>query len=140
MTQILGAAGPAQPPLSFSQEQLWFIDRFAPGLPTYNIPIALRLSGALDTAALRRGLDAVVARHEALRTRLGTVDGGRTAQVVSPPAPVPLQAALMIASGLFSLWYSVRARAISGPKPPLGEWKFPYCRGTFLSFTGSPGG
>jgi amino acid adenylation domain-containing protein len=83
-------AGLTELPLSFGQEQLWFIDRFAPGLPTYNIPIALQLSGTLDTAALRRGLAAVVARHEALRTRLGTVDGGRPAQVISAPAAVPL--------------------------------------------------
>src|SRR5581483_12176080 len=35
-------AGLEPPPLSYGQEQLWFIDRFAPGLPTYHIPLVLR--------------------------------------------------------------------------------------------------
>jgi Condensation domain len=75
-------------PLSFGQEQLWFIDRFAPGLPTYNIPHALRLSGPLDDAALDRALTGLVARHEALRTRLVTGASGRPVQVIDPPATV----------------------------------------------------
>ncbi|MGH3375579.1 MAG: non-ribosomal peptide synthetase, partial [Actinoallomurus sp.] len=66
-------------------EQLWFIDRFAPGLPTYNIPNALRLRGPLDAAALDRALNALVARHEALRTRLVCGADGRPHQVVDAP-------------------------------------------------------
>src|SRR5580698_6520689 len=58
------------PPASFSQEQLWFLDRFAPGQATYTIPVVLRLSGALDRPALERALDRLVERHEVLRTRL----------------------------------------------------------------------
>ena len=77
-------------PLSFGQEQLWFIDRFAPGLPTYNIPLALRLSGPLDTDALNRGMDGLIARHEALRTRLVAGEHGQPVQVVDPPEPLPL--------------------------------------------------
>ena len=66
-------AGPlAELPLSYGQEQLWFLDRFAPGLPTYNLPLALALTGPLDTAALGAAVDALTARHEALRTRLVT--------------------------------------------------------------------
>ena len=75
-------------PLSFGQEQLWFIDRFAPGLPTYNIPHALRLAGPLDDAALDRALTGLAARHEALRTRLVTGTSGRPVQVIDPPATV----------------------------------------------------
>ncbi|HEX3492346.1 MAG TPA: condensation domain-containing protein, partial [Streptosporangiaceae bacterium] len=81
-------AGLASLPLSFGQEQLWFIDRFAPGLPTYNIPHALALSGPLDAAALDRALAALTARHEALRTRLVTGPSGRPVQVIDPPAAV----------------------------------------------------
>ncbi|NUR30213.1 MAG: amino acid adenylation domain-containing protein, partial [Catenulispora sp.] len=72
-------------PLSSGQEQLWFIDQFAPGLPTYNIAGLLRLIGDLDIAALGRAVDAFVERHEALRTRLVTTDG-RPVQVIDPPA------------------------------------------------------
>ena len=75
-------------PLSYGQEQLWFIDRFAPGLPTYNIPHALRLSGPLDDAALDRAVAGLAARHEALRTRLVTGTSGRPVQVIDPPAAV----------------------------------------------------
>src|ERR1700722_5009485 len=80
-------AGRAGLPLSYGQEQLWFVDRFAPGLPTYNIPHAIRVSGALDHLALKRALGALMARHEVLRTRLVTSDNGRPRQVIDPPQP-----------------------------------------------------
>jgi amino acid adenylation domain-containing protein len=80
--------GLADLPLSYGQEQLWFLDRLAPGLPTYNIVSALRLAGPLDDAALDRALSALVGRHEALRTRLVTGEGGHPVQVIDPPVPV----------------------------------------------------
>ncbi len=84
------AEGTTELPLSFGQEQLWFIDRFAPGRPTYNIPNALWLSGSLDAGALRRALDALVARHESLRTRLVAGADGRPYQVIDAPAGAAL--------------------------------------------------
>jgi amino acid adenylation domain-containing protein len=83
-------AGLTELPLSCGQEQLWFIDRFAPGQPVYNIPLAIGLTGQLDQAALSRAIDALVARHEALRTRLVAAPDGRPAQVIDPPGPQPL--------------------------------------------------
>ncbi|HEY9472967.1 MAG TPA: condensation domain-containing protein, partial [Mycobacteriales bacterium] len=77
-------------PLSFQQEQLWFLDQLAPGEATYNTVLALRLSGALDVAALCRALDTVQARHEVLRTTFVTTDEV-PCQVVGPPSPVPLR-------------------------------------------------
>jgi amino acid adenylation domain-containing protein len=53
---------------SFAQERLWFLDRLQPGSPVYNLPVALRLGGALDAAALERALGELVRRHEVLRT------------------------------------------------------------------------
>ena len=73
-------------PLSFAQQRLWFLDQLEPG-GLYNVGEALRLCGPLDVDALRRALDAVVARHEALRTIFRSVDG-EPMQVVMPPAPV----------------------------------------------------
>ena len=77
------------PPLSFAQQRLWVVDRLEPGSAAYNIPVALRLRGAPDVAALRASLDALVARHEALRTVFAESEGGPV-QVIHPPAPVPL--------------------------------------------------
>ncbi|MFB7835181.1 amino acid adenylation domain-containing protein [Streptomyces sp. NPDC056056] len=75
--------------LSVGQERLWFFDQLEPGDPAYNIPYVLRLGGELDAAALRRALDGVVARHEALRTRFPAEDG-RPSAVVDDPGPVHL--------------------------------------------------
>ena len=84
-------AGLAEPPLSYGQEQLWFLDRFAPGQAASNIPFAVRISGCLDAAALGRAADALVARHEVLRTRLVAGREGRPVQVIDPPPGPPVE-------------------------------------------------
>ena len=73
--------GPA--PLSFAQQRLWFVDRLNPGLATYNIPLPLRLTGALDVDALSRAVDEVARRHAVLRSRIELRDG-EPVQVVLP--------------------------------------------------------
>ncbi|WP_338868536.1 non-ribosomal peptide synthase/polyketide synthase [Myxococcus stipitatus] len=55
-------------PLSFAQQRLWFLDQLSPGSASYNLPVELRLTGSLDIEALRRAFEALVARHETLRT------------------------------------------------------------------------
>src|SRR5262249_28272510 len=66
---------PAQFPASWAQQRLWFFDQLAGGGWAYNVPIALTLEGALDTDALRAALDALVQRHEVLRTVFVNVAG-----------------------------------------------------------------
>jgi amino acid adenylation domain-containing protein len=65
---------PEQIPLSFSQERLWFIDQLG-GSGQYHIPAVLRLHGKLDTAALERALQAIIQRHEILRTVVRQEEG-----------------------------------------------------------------
>ncbi|MFD4672027.1 amino acid adenylation domain-containing protein [Lentzea sp. NPDC058450] len=76
-------------PASAAQQRLWFFHEFEPEGVEYNAPLVLRLTGALDLAALRGALDLVVARHESLRTTFTSVDG-QVRQVVHPAAVVPV--------------------------------------------------
>ena len=76
-------------PLSFAQQRLWFLDQMQPGNPFYNIPIALRIWGPLDTAVLQRCLAEVVRRHEALRTTFAAPEG-RPVQVIAPSLALSL--------------------------------------------------
>src|SRR3979409_1189419 len=52
--------------LSFAQERLWFLDRLGQVGPAYNISLALRLRGPLDSGVLSAALTEIVRRHEAL--------------------------------------------------------------------------
>jgi hypothetical protein len=62
-------------PLTFAQEALWFIDQLDPGGSAYNVPQVWCLVGSLDVVALRRSLQLVVYRHDALRATFATTDG-----------------------------------------------------------------
>ncbi|HEX5706332.1 MAG TPA: amino acid adenylation domain-containing protein, partial [Pyrinomonadaceae bacterium] len=76
-------------PLSFSQQRLWFLDQFEPGLAVYNIPMAVRLRGRLDLPALEQTVNEIVRRHEALRTTFA-VAGGEPTQVIAQSLSLPL--------------------------------------------------
>jgi amino acid adenylation domain-containing protein len=62
-------------PLSFAQQRLWFLDQLEPNSALYNVSRTLRLQGLLHVQALHRTLDAIVARHEALRTSFVAPNG-----------------------------------------------------------------
>ncbi len=76
-------------PLSFAQQRLWFIDQLDPGNSVYNFPVAVRLKGSLNLAALEQSLNEIVRRHEALRTTFSTVDG-QPIQVIAPRLTIGL--------------------------------------------------
>jgi amino acid adenylation domain-containing protein len=76
-------------PLSFGQQQLWFLAALQPDSTVYNVPGVTRLRGALDIPALEWALDQVVARHPTLRAGFPAVDGGPV-QRIATEATVPL--------------------------------------------------
>ncbi|WP_255206439.1 condensation domain-containing protein, partial [Janthinobacterium sp. BJB401] len=69
--------------LSYSQQRIWFMDRFTGGGAAYNIPRAFEVQGRLDRAALERTLNEIVRRHEVLRTTFDMADGAPV-QVIAP--------------------------------------------------------
>ncbi len=84
---LVAMARPAQVPMSYAQQRLWFLGEFEGPSATYNVPVTYRVSGPVDADALESALGDLAGRHETLRTVLREVDG-RPVQVVLPPGPV----------------------------------------------------
>src|SRR5262249_51240644 len=67
-TKSLNSGGLNRFPASFAQGRIWFLEQLEGQLVAYNMPVAWRLRGPLNAEALRRALEAIVRRHEPLRT------------------------------------------------------------------------
>ncbi|WP_338893382.1 amino acid adenylation domain-containing protein [Mycetohabitans endofungorum] len=78
-------------PLSFAQQRLWFLAQLDGVSDTYHIPLALHVRGPLDRAAWQQALDALFARHEALRSTFVSVDGQPQVQLLPADTGVPLR-------------------------------------------------
>ncbi|BAZ00088.1 amino acid adenylation domain-containing protein [Tolypothrix tenuis PCC 7101] len=76
--------------LSYPQQSLWFLHQLEPNRSDYHISQAVHLTGTLNVEALQQSLDAIVVRHEVLRTNYIS-ENGEPIQVISPPRPVELQ-------------------------------------------------
>ncbi len=88
--ELMPTPPPRTAPLSFAQQRLWSLDQLMGGSVAYNNPVALRLLGPLDTAALHGALREVVRRHEVLRTTFPTTDAGTAIQLISQAVRVDL--------------------------------------------------
>jgi amino acid adenylation domain-containing protein len=78
-------------PTSAGQRQMWLLAQMDPSEPAYNIVWALRLDGEFDAGALQQAWDAVLVRHEALRTTFRNESGVPVQVIADEPAPQPLQ-------------------------------------------------
>ncbi|MFD7412521.1 amino acid adenylation domain-containing protein [Kitasatospora purpeofusca] len=111
-------------PLSPAQRGLWFHYRLEGPSPTYNIPLALTLTGPLDRDALALAVGDLVARHETLRTVYGESADGEPYQRILPPAPVELH------TGTGEITDAVRYAFDLGAEPPLRASLFAHQDGT----------
>jgi amino acid adenylation domain-containing protein len=75
-------------PLSSAQRRLWFLQQLDAASPSYNMPGAWRIEGALDPAALREAFARLLARHEALHSRVAS-DAGAPYALPDPQAALP---------------------------------------------------
>ncbi|WP_034482679.1 non-ribosomal peptide synthetase [Actinomadura oligospora] len=89
-------------PLSFGQRRLWVLDRMSPGGSEWVSPLLVRVPDGIPADAVRRALDALVARHETLRTRYDVVDG-EPVQLIDPPGPAEFRTVEVARGGLAAL-------------------------------------
>ena len=86
---LVAAARPGLVPLSFGQQRMWFLNRLEGAGAVYNMPLALRLTGDLNVAALQAALGDVADRHESLRTIFPETGGTPRQQILDGPAGRP---------------------------------------------------
>ncbi|WP_441247493.1 amino acid adenylation domain-containing protein [Kitasatospora sp. McL0602] len=104
---------PVVVPLSAAQRRLWFMYRLDGPSTTYNVPVVVRVRGALDREVLSAALGDVVGRHEVLRTVFAEVDG-EPVQLVRPAGPLPVFEGVSVAAAcghLFDLAAELPIRA-----------------------------
>ncbi|WP_415835337.1 amino acid adenylation domain-containing protein, partial [Corallococcus soli] len=81
--------GDAALPLSFAQQRLWFLEQLEPGTARYNVPVAVRLKGPLESPVLERVFNELIHRHEPLRTTF-RLEADRSVQVIARTAALRL--------------------------------------------------
>jgi amino acid adenylation domain-containing protein/non-ribosomal peptide synthase protein (TIGR01720 family) len=107
----LRAQSVEQAPLSFAQQRLWFLDQLEPGSAAYNMPLVMRVSGALDVDSLGRALSELSRRHAVLRSVFVTDAAGQPLQKVDQQARAHLERQVAPSGVDPEAWALARARA-----------------------------
>jgi len=79
--------GNPQPPLSFAQERLWFLDQLEPGLAAYNLPLLVALPAGIAERTVEAALARLVQRHEVLRSVVASGPASPRQHVLADAAP-----------------------------------------------------
>ncbi|WP_224247833.1 non-ribosomal peptide synthetase/type I polyketide synthase [Hyalangium gracile] len=132
---ITSASRGAIVPLSFSQERLWFLQQLAPSSAAYNYPAFFRVRGTLDADALEKSLQALVSRHESLRTRFAEVEG-QPVQVIAGHLPVHLDRIELGALPPEERELEVQRRAEADARQPFDLHRAPLLRAHLLTLSG----
>ena len=118
-------------PASWAQQRLWLIDQLERGSAGYKIPVAVRLRGSLNQEALRSALDAIVLRHESLRTVFVEKEGVPY-QRVQPAAGFPIKVFDLSDSDDATLEVQIRAHRAEEVNDSFDLQRGPLLRGRLL--------
>ncbi|MEU7574881.1 amino acid adenylation domain-containing protein [Micromonospora sp. NPDC049240] len=123
---VVPIARPDVVPLSFAQRRLWFLHRLEGPSPTYNVPVPIRLDGAVDEAALRAAYRDVLERHESLRTVITDTDGVPSQRVLPIGEVVAhVETVGVTAAGLAAALVEAAGHRFDlAAEPPVRAWLF----------------
>ncbi|MFE2923592.1 non-ribosomal peptide synthetase [Streptomyces goshikiensis] len=133
-TGIARRPADAVAPLSFAQQRLWFLDQLGPGDTAYNMPYALRLSGPVDLDVAVRAFQALVRRHETLRTTFTSVDG-EPVQAIAPADTFAWEPLIIDLRGADDAEEQVRRLAAEHAQAPFDLARGPLLRVTLVALT-----
>ena len=126
-TPLRAEPRPPRLPLSYAQQWIWFEDRIQGQRSEYNLLEALRWRGELDCEALAGALDAIVSRHEMLRTHFAESEDGQPIQIIEPNLHIALPVEDIGASDR-----NVRQVRIAAVMREEREYKFDLSQGPLL--------
>ena len=118
-------------PLSFAQERLWFLDQLVPDSAGYNIVSGIRLKGLLQPSVLEQALNALVARHETLRTSFVEQDG-QPVQIIAGHLATTLPLVDLTSSPESEREAAARTLAAEDAQRPFDLTRLPLFRATIL--------
>ena len=118
-------------PLSFAQQRLWFLNQLEQESSFYNVPSSFRLTGVLEVPVLHRSLNAIVSRHETLRTSFKS-EKGRPFQAIIPSIEIDLPVIDLTKIDESKRESEMRRLAVEEAQKPFKLSEGPLIRGTLL--------